>query len=521
MLDIYSKGRERRSLSAKDEAEAEGFSDKEGNVAFEHCDKSEQKSEQTEALEQRLSELQREIRAAGIPVIIAFEGWSAAGKGTMIGRLLRSLDPRGFKVFSMVKPSPDEERYPEMHRFWVRLPSAGNIVIFDRSWYRNVFLEKQKSHAEENERRIMDILDFETQLASEGYVILKFFLHISQKEQEKRFERLKSVKATKWRVGKSDIHQNEHYDKLYDSFCRLLDATDSKFAPWRVILSGDIDKAALEVYSDTISELERALKRKAAGLPINSDLPSLRLRGELLPTANLDEVDLSVNADHIDYKKRLKECQLRMFELQNELYQRRIPLIIAYEGWDASGKGGNIKRVTQAMDPRGCEVIPIASPSTEEKSRHFLWRFWKSLPKTGHTAIFDRTWYGRVLVERIEGFASDEEWQRAYDEINSFEAGLVNYGAIVIKFWLHIDSDEQLARFTARQNTPSKRWKITDEDWRNRSKWNEYEIAVNEMLQKTSTVEAPWIVVESNDKKYARIRVLEELISIISRRLEQ
>ena len=207
--------------------------------------------------------------------------------------------------------------------------------------------------------------------------------------------------------------------------------------------------------------------------------------------------------------------------LQNELYRRRIPLIIAYEGWDAAGKGGNIRRIAQALDPRGYEVIPVASPTPDEKNRHFLWRFWTRLPKDGHTAIFDRTWYGRVLVERIEGFATKEEWQRAYDEINRFEYSLTSAGAIVVKFWLHIDSDEQLVRFTARQNTPSKQWKITDEDWRNRAKWGDYEVAVNEMIEKTNTPNAPWVIVESNDKKYARLRTLEEVIALIEKRLAQ
>lgn len=184
-------------------------------------------------------------------------------------------------------------------------------------------------------------------------------------------------------------------------------------------------------------------------------------------------------------------------------------VVIAYEGWDAAGKGGNIKRLTEALDPRGYEVHPIASPEPYAKARHYLWRFWTRLPKDGHIAIFDRTWYGRVMVERLEGFCSENDWQRAYNEINEFERELTDWGAVVIKFWVQIDKQTQLLRFNERQNDPAKQWKITEEDWRNREKWDVYETAVNEMLQKTSTANAPWHILESVDKKYARIKALQ------------
>lgn len=474
-----------------------------------------------EGLQIRLSELQREVKAAGIPVMIVFEGWSASGKGTMISRLLRSLDPRGFKVYSMTEPTETEKRYPEMHRYWMKIPSAGNIAIFDRSWYGNLEFKEGKSHKDKNHRKIFDIIDFESQLAAEGYLIIKFFLHISESEQKKRFDKLKSVKSTEWRVGKSDIKQNENYNKVYHMLCNIFDKTDIVCSPWHIVDAKERDCAAACVYSTVIECMERALEHKSRGLAINPILPDISSPSQPLPSQKLSDVDLSVNLGEVSYKKRLKECQARLFELQNELYRRKNPLIIAYEGWDAAGKGGNIKRITQALDPRGYEVIPIASPTPEEKSRHFLWRFWRALPKDGHTAIFDRTWYGRVLVERIEGFASEAEWRRAYDEINRFEDSLVNAGAIVVKFWLHIDKDEQLARFNDRQNTPSKQWKITDEDWRNRAKWDEYETAVDEAISLTNTANAPWIIIESNDKKYARIRALEEIIALVEKRLAE
>ena len=221
-----------------------------------------------------------------------------------------------------------------------------------------------------------------------------------------------------------------------------------------------------------------------------------------------------------EYDTLLNQYQKRLRELHNELYRKKIPVIIAYEGWDAAGKGGNIKRITEALDPRGYEVHPIASPEPHEKARHYLWRFWNRLPKTGHIAIFDRTWYGRVMVERLEGFCSENDWQRAYVEINEFEKELADWNAVIVKFWVQIDKDTQLARFKERENTPEKRWKITDEDWRNREKWDLYEEAVNEMLQKTNTAYAPWHILESNDKKYARIKALKTVIEAIEKKME-
>ena len=235
----------------------------------------------------------------------------------------------------------------------------------------------------------------------------------------------------------------------------------------------------------------------------------------------LSEVPLDKEIETDEYRKELKELQNRLGELHNRLYRKKVPVIIAYEGWDAAGKGGNIKRIAGALDPRGYEVHPIASPEPHEKARHYLWRFWTRLPKTGHIAIFDRTWYGRVMVERIEGFAKPQEWQRAYDEIKDMEAQWSEHGIAIAKFWLQIDKDEQLRRFNDRQNDPNKQWKITDEDWRNRDKWDAYEAAVNEMLVRTDTSYAPWTVVEGNNKYYARLKVLKTVIDLFERKLAE
>ena len=234
----------------------------------------------------------------------------------------------------------------------------------------------------------------------------------------------------------------------------------------------------------------------------------------------LDAVDLSKSLTKSVYKKELADLQKRMALLHSELYRRRIPVVIGFEGWDAGGKGGAIHRLTQTMDPRGYEVIPTSAPNDIEKAHHYLWRFWNHMPKAGHVAIFDRTWYGRVMVERIEGFCTENEWRRAYSEINRMEAQLADAGAIVLKFWLHIDKDEQKKRFEERMEDPNKQWKITDEDWRNREKWDDYVKAVDEMILRTSTTYAPWIVVEGNDKLYARIKVLRTVVEAIEKRVK-
>lgn len=234
-----------------------------------------------------------------------------------------------------------------------------------------------------------------------------------------------------------------------------------------------------------------------------------------MPMPKLSEVALNRTLDENEYRRRLKERQNQLRELHSELYLKKIPVILAFEGWDAAGKGGTIRRVAKALDPRGYQVIPIAAPTPDEAARHYLWRFWKHLPRDGHVAVFDRTWYGRVLVERVEGFCTESDWRRAYREINEFERELSDWGAVVLKFWLQIDKDEQLLRFQARQNDPEKSWKITDEDWRNRSKWEQYEVCVNDMLRYTSTRFAPWHIIESQNKMFGRVQTLDLIVSAI------
>ena len=291
--------------------------------------------------------------------------------------------------------------------------------------------------------------------------------------------------------------------------------TNTSAAPWYIVDAGDRKWAELQVLETMISNIEVAMENSKHAVPILQNV------FPLVEMPRLSEIPLDgKEVGDEEYKAELKELQEKLGSLHNRLYRKRVPVIITYEGWDAAGKGGNIKRITEALDPRGFEVHPIASPEPHEKARHYLWRFWTRLPKDGHIAIFDRTWYGRVMVERLEGFCSENDWRRAYNEINEFEKELSDWGAVIVKFWVHIDKDTQLARFNDRQSNPEKQWKITDEDWRNREKWDQYETAVDEMLQKTSTAYAPWHILESVDKKYARLKALRIVIEEIEKALK-
>ena len=490
-------------------------------------DKEEYKSMLPE-LELRMGALQREARELGIPVAIVFEGWDAAGKGTLINRLIQTFDPRGCVVHPISAPNEEEMFRPFLWRFWVKTPQAGKIAVFDRSWYGRVLVGRVDELVKKRDwkRAYEDIRSFERQLTTDGALILKFFLHISKKEQKKRFKKLESSSVTEWKVTQEDWKHHQQYATYLEVTEEMLTKTDTGFAPWTVIEAHDRRFATLKTFKTVVDKLEQTIEDRKATRNAASSTSKNATEAEavdesfdVLNSSILDKIDLSLSLERDEYREKLKAYQQRIFELEHEIYIKRIPVVITYEGWDAAGKGGNIRRLTQSMDPRGYEVIPVAAPNDIEKAHHYLWRFWKAFPKAGHITIFDRTWYGRVLVERVEGFCSERDWRRAYREINEMEEQLVNFGAVLIKFWLHIDKDEQLQRFEARQQTPHKQWKITDEDWRNREKWDLYKLAVDEMLFRTSTVDAPWTIVEANSKYYARLKVLETVIESIEARL--
>ncbi len=465
-----------------------------------------------EGLEAKLGELQRKCKSLDIPIMIAFEGYPAAGKGAQMAALIRALDPRGFEVHAVKKETEEERMHPFMWRFWTKMPAKGRIALYDTSWYRKVLTEQHEKRAYES------ILSFERQITDGGIVLVKLFLAIDQKEQKKRFKKLEENKESSWRVSDADRKHNENFTKYEKIYEEMLQKTDTDYAPWHIIESTDRRFATVKIYTIVINALAESIERATAPKS-ETKKHSLCIDDRDLRESILSKVDLSLSYTQKEYKEKLKKLQSKIQLLHGELYRKRIPVVLGFEGWDAGGKGGAIKRLTAKLDPRGYMVIPTASPNDWENAHHYLWRFWKDMPKAGHFSIFDRTWYGRVMVERIEGFCTTEEWQRAYKEINDMERDLYDAGAIVLKFWMQIDKDEQERRFKARQENPEKQWKITDEDWRNREKWDQYEAVVNEMLIRTSTPYAPWIVVESNDKYYARIKVLKTVIQAIEERL--
>lgn len=467
----------------------------------------------------RLGMLQRECRDLKIPVIIVFEGFGAAGKGTLINQLIQPLDPRGFKVFSIKGESEEERMRPFLWRFWTKTPENGRIAIFDRSWYRRVLVDRFDKVTTESQLgyAFREIVSFEKTLADSGAVIIKFFLDITQKEQEKRFAKLLDNKETAWRVSKGDLKRNRHFEEYKVMNEEMLEKTDTDFAPWTIVEAMDREYAAVKVIRTVADRLEKHVEETKAAAGKDSVTSEGK---QVFQSSILSSVDLSLSYTKEEYKEKLKTLQKRLSFLHSELYRQRIPVVLGFEGWDAGGKGGAIKRLTQCMDPRGYAVNPTSAANDIEKAHHYLWRFWQNMPKAGHIAIFDRTWYGRVMVERIEGFCTRDEWKRAYKEINDMEEHLVNSGAIVIKFWMQIDKDEQERRFKERMETPSKQWKITEEDWRNRAKWDAYEEAVDEMLIRTSTTYAPWVIVEGNNKYFARIKVLETVVKAIEERLK-
>lgn len=474
-----------------------------------------------EQLQAQLGGLQRECKELNIPVMIAFEGFDAAGKGSQIGELIQALDPRGFEVHAVKQETEDEKMHPFLWRFWTKTPENGRIAIYDSSWYRRVLIERfEKTLSREQLAHAYDsICSFERQLVDGGMVIIKLFLCIDQKEQKKRFKKLLKSPDTAWRVTKPDLKRNEKYNKYLEINEEMLRKTDTDYAPWTLIEATDRRFATIKIYTTVINALKE--KIAAAKLPKEENIKAVidNYDKELQSTI-LSKADLTKTLTKEEYKKKLKVLQAKIATLHGEMYRKRIPLVLGFEGWDAGGKGGAIKRLTEKMDPRGYVVHPTASPNDIERKHHYLWRFWEAMPKAGHATIFDRTWYGRVMVERIEGFCSTEDWQRAYKEMNDMESDLVNAGAVVLKFWLQIDKDEQEKRFKERQENPEKQWKITDEDWRNREKWDQYEEAVNEMLIRTSTPKAPWIVVEGNCKYYARIKVLESVVDALEAKLK-
>ena len=484
-------------------------------------------------LRAELLEAQNSLRKADFPVIVLFAGVDGAGKSELVNLLNEWMDARWLINRAYVRPSGPEPdpKQPVFRRYWKDLPPRGQIGLFLSAWYSEALLGTvaQWVPADQFSEHAERIRRFERTLATDGALILKFWMHLDKKHQRKQLKRLETNPATAWRVTHTDWAHWAMYDRFVQAGDQIIDATDAKLAPWRVIDGADHRHRSLTVAQHLLDAIQSRLKNQEKNSPaasVSDEDPSpgnkkthAKPRGQ--DPANtkfqssrvnwLANVDLKQALPRKAYRSRLTQSQGELNRLCRQAKQQNVSSMLAFEGWDAAGKGGAIRRILKALDPRNYRVIPTAAPTEDEHARHYLWRFWRHVPKDGNTAIFDRSWYGRVLVERIEGFARADEWQRAYDEINEFEQELVESGILVCKFWLHISPDEQLRRFEERKNTPHKRWKLTDEDWRNRKRWDQYETAVNDMIDRTNSTLAPWTMVPANDKYTARVQVLDTL----------
>ncbi|HPX72745.1 MAG TPA: polyphosphate:AMP phosphotransferase [Methanoregulaceae archaeon] len=486
---------------------------------FEKCDLSKKIDDKTfekeiKPLQVEIGVLTRALWEHRVPIIIVVEGWNASGITMVISELIQHIDPRGFSLHSVGSPNDEERARPLLWRFFTRIPAKGRIAIFARSWYSRSLAEEVSGIDWKSAVRfsIDTINSFERQLSDDGAVIIKFFLHISKEEQKRRLDEREGNLLTSWMITKGDWDFHHHYDSYLPVIELFVEGTDKSYAPWTVVEATDSNYTCLKVYSTIIKRLRKHLDRiESSGKPEGKNNGK---NGIIKPpkTTVKRQSAPQVEYSRPEYEKHLVRCQEKVRDIQYLLYKRKIPLIIVYEGWDAAGKGGNIMRLVRLMNPRGYDVVSIARPDQTELDHHYLWRFYQRFPKAGHITIFDRSWYGRLLVERVEGYCTPSEWRRAYREINEMEQAYVGSGGGLIKFWLEVSKDEQLKRFQDRQNDPLKEWKITDEDWRNRAKWDEYEEAVDEMLSRTSTAEAPWTIVESDDKYYARLKTLQTVI---------
>jgi len=468
------------------------------------------------ALRQGLLVQQVRLRDANFPVIVLFAGVDGAGKVETVNLLNEWMDPRHLVTRAYSEPSDEEAERPPFWRFWRDLPPRGRIGVFLSGWYSVPLVNHVRTGDDDTLNRVLDeIVEMEQMLVADGALILKFWMHLDQKAQKKRFARLEKDPLQAWRVTEQGRKNLDLYDQFVASAETIIHRTSTGTAPWHLVEGTDHRYRSLHVAGLLHAALEERLsKRVVVTAAEPPEVVDTMTPQEISPPSSdsrtlFDTLDLTVALEQPDYKRRLKTAQERLGLLHRKARALGISTMLVFEGMDAAGKGGSIRRITSALDARDCQVIPIAAPTDEEHRHHYLWRFWRHLPRAGRLTVFDRSWYGRVLVERLEGYAKDDEWKRAFAEIRSFEGELTQHGIVLLKFWLHISPEEQLRRFEERKNTPWKAWKLTEEDWRNRARWTEYERAAHDMIERTSTRNAPWIVVEGVDKRFARVKTIE------------
>jgi polyphosphate:AMP phosphotransferase len=479
------------------------------------------------SLRQDLLEAQIALRESGsFPALVVFAGVDGAGKSETVNLLSKWMDPRWLVTSAFGDPSDEEAERPEYWRFWRALPPRGRIGLFLSSWYSRPVLDRVHGEIARDafEARLNRIVEFEQTLTDDGALVLKFWMHLGRDAQKRRLKALEKDPLSRWRVTKQDWKHWRIYDRFIGAAERAIRQTSRGHAPWMIVEGEDARYRSLVVGTAIRDGIRRHLEDVADTRPRTAGRGAKKAAATRSATRDsrksiLSNLDMTRALPKAKAEKEIERCQGQLNVLQRQAGARGVSTILVFEGWDAAGKGGAIRRVTAALEARKYQVIPIAAPTDEERQHHYLWRFWRHLSRAGRLTIFDRSWYGRVLVERVEGFATEKEWMRAYAEINQFENQLTEHGVVLVKYWLHVTEDEQLRRFEDRKATPHKRWKLTDEDWRNREKWHAYEAAVNDMIERTSTRESPWTLVESNDKNHARVKVLETVCARLEKAL--
>ncbi len=485
-----------------------------------HVEKSVYRREEPK-LREALLNAQYDLKQNGkFSVLILIAGVEGAGKGETVNLLNEWMDPRHIEVCGFSEPSDEENERPRVWRYWRALPPKGKIGIFFGAWHTQPILDRVTGRigAGEFDQHIGEILKLERMLVDEGVLLLKFWFHLSKAQQKKRLRELEKDPLTSWRVTKNDWNLFKHYDDFAAVCEPFLRKTSTGEAPWLVVSGADPRYRSLTVGRTLLAAMRERLDEKpAARLPDRN--PPLLPQIDKLNVIRALQLDQSLSKK--EYEKQLEHWQGRLNVLFRDPRLKQMTVVAVFEGNDAAGKGGAIRRVTRALDARGYQIVSVAAPTEEERAQPYLWRFWRRIPRHGRFVIFDRSWYGRVLVERVEGFCQEPDWMRAYSEINDFEQQLTRHGVIVAKFWLATSKEEQYRRFKEREKISFKRFKITDEDWRNRKKWDAYEVAVCDMVDRTSTSVAPWTLVEANNKYYARVKVLRTLAEAVERAVMQ
>jgi len=476
-------------------------------------------AQQAPEVRARLLAAQTQLGAnANFSTIILIGGVEGAGKTETVNVLLEWMDARGIRTLTYGAPSEDEASRPEYWRYWRSLPPKGRMAIIFGSWYTSPIVERAFDREDQArfDQRLDRIIDFERMLSNENVLLVKFWMHIAKKEQKKRLKQLSRDPLQSWRVSKRDWKFFDRYDEFRKVSEHALRRTSTGEAPWQIVEATDERYRTLTVTKTLLGALEdRLAASKVKAEKPKASFPKPR------PNNVLRQLDMKSSLDKKEYGKKVLKHQGKIARLTRHLAEKGRSMVLVFEGPDAAGKGGAIRRVTGSMDARAYEVNSVAAPTDEERARPYLWRFWRNIPRIGRVCIFDRSWYGRVLVERIEGFCAPQDWQRAFAEINSFEEQLVESGVVLRKFWIHITAEEQLKRFQDRQETPYKQYKITEEDWRNRAKWEAYEAAAVDMFEKTSTEEAPWVLIEGNDKNWARVKLLKTVAAALEGVVEE